>query len=119
MNKELRELFEIKQEDKEKKVSQPTDQNIKNHILIRLAVVIIGTLGFVFLININESQGWEVVALLIFMAIFHAIWLLYIIIEAMILQSKKEFILRNINLVFILILLLIYGIGGIFLFGFA
>ncbi|WP_223607690.1 hypothetical protein [Chryseobacterium sp. OSA05B] len=117
MNQELKELFEIKQEDKEKKVSQPTDQNVTNHILIRLAVMIIGTLGFG--IAVNESQGWEGLALLIFMAIFHGVWLLYIIIEAVILQNKKKFILRNINLIFILILLLIYGIGGIFLFGFA
>ncbi|KFF21819.1 hypothetical protein [Chryseobacterium sp. JM1] len=117
MSPELRKLFEIKQEDEEKKISQPTDQNVKNHILIRLAVLITGTLGFAFLIN--GAEGWGAVALVIFMAIFHGIWLLYIIIETMILQSKKKFILRNINLVFILILLLIYGIGSIFLFGFA
>lgn len=117
MSPELRELFEIKQEDKEKTVSQPTDQNVTNHILIRLAVLFTGTLGFSFLIN--GADGWGALAMVIFMAIFHAVWLLYIIIEAVILQSKKKLMLRNINLVFILILLLIYSIGGIFLFGFA
>ncbi|MGG5207814.1 hypothetical protein ACQWU4_02620 [Chryseobacterium sp. MIQD13] len=120
MNPELRELFEIKQEDKEKdkKISKVTDQNVKSHITTRLAVFILGTICFVIAIN-EEKGGWEEIAFLIFMAIFHGLWLLFIIIEAVILQRKKKFILRNINLAFILILLLTYFISGIFLFGFA
>lgn len=117
MNSELRELFEIKQEDEQKKTGPPADQNAASHILIRLTVMIIGTLAFA--IVINDAKGWDGLALLILMAVFHAVWLLFIIVEAVILQNKKKFTLRNINLIFILVLLLIYGIGGIFLFGFA
>ncbi|MDQ0781977.1 hypothetical protein [Chryseobacterium sp. W4I1] len=120
MNSELRELFEIKQDDGKKKISKPDpgDQNVKKHITNRLAVFILGTICFVIAINTGKGS-WEEVAFLIFMAIFHAIWLLFIIIEAVVLQSKKKFALRNINLIFILILLLTYFISGIFLFGFA
>lgn len=77
--------------------------------------MIIGTLTFAIVINV--AKGWDGLALL--MAAFHAVWLLFIIVEAVILQNRKKFMLRNINLIFVVILLLIYGVGGIFLFGFA
>lgn len=118
MNSELRELFEIKQEDQNKKISQPpSDQNMIDHMIVRLAVIIIVTL--VFGIAINEAKGWDGLALLMLMAVFHTVCLIFMIVEAVILHNRKKFILRNVNLVFILILLLIYGIGGIFLVGFA
>ncbi|REC76359.1 hypothetical protein DRF60_13400 [Chryseobacterium elymi] len=120
MNSELKELFEIKQEDKDKdkKISKPTDQNIKKHITTRLAVFILGTICFV--IAIMEGKGvWEEIAFLIYMALFHAIWLLFIIIEALVLHCNKKLTLRNTNLIFILVLVLTYFISGIFLFGFA
>ncbi|MDP9959894.1 hypothetical protein [Chryseobacterium lathyri] len=120
MNSELKELFEIKQEDKgkEKKTGKITDQNVKKHIATRLAVFILGTICFVIAI-IEGKGGWEEVAFLILMAIFHAIWLLFIIIEAVVLHSKKKLALRDTNLIFILVLVLTYCISGIFLFGFA
>lgn len=117
MNSELRELFEIKQEDENKKTGQPVRQNVAGHILIRLGFIIAGTIFFGIIIS--NSKGWDGIGLLFLMIIFHAVWLLFIIIEAVILQSRNKLVLRNINLIFILILLLIYGIGGIFLFGFA
>ncbi|KXH84489.1 hypothetical protein [Chryseobacterium kwangjuense] len=117
MSPELRELFEIKQEAESKKTGQPASQNVANHLLIRLGIIIAGTIAFG--VAISESKGWDGLGLLILMAAFHAVWLLFIIIETAILQSRNKFVLRNINLIFILILLLIYGIGGIFLFGFA
>lgn len=120
MNSELKELFEIKQDDVKKKISKPDpgDQNVKKHITNRLAVFIFGTICFVIAVNAGKG-GWEAIAFLIFMAIFHAIWLLFIIIETVVLHNRKKFILRNINLIFILVLLSTYFISGIFLFGFA
>lgn len=119
MSPELRELFEIKQEDGNRKTSTPADQNVKKHLTTRLAVFILGTICFIIAINAGGKGGWEEIAFLIFMALFHAAWLLFIIIEIVILQTRKKLILRNINLVFIVILVLTYFISGIFLFGFA
>jgi len=113
MNRELRELFEIKQ-DEEKNI-QPADQNVKNHILIRLAALIFGSI--VFFIAMTQAKGWDVLGYLFFMMIFHAVWLLFIIIEMAILQSNEKLKLRNVNLTFTLILLLIYGIGAAVILG--
>ncbi|GEN69671.1 MULTISPECIES: hypothetical protein [Chryseobacterium] len=108
MNRELRELFEIKQ-DEEKSI-QPTGQNVKKHILIRLAVLIFGSVAF--LIAMSQAKGWDVLGYLFLMMIFHAVWLLFIIIEMVILQGSEKLKLRNVNLIFTLVLLLIYGIGS-------
>ncbi|PKF75905.1 hypothetical protein [Chryseobacterium sp. PMSZPI] len=112
MNPELRELFEIKQDDE--KNNQPTNQNVTTHIITRLALIIFGTLGFV--IAMTQAKGWDALGYFFFMMIFHAVWLLFIIIETIFLQGSGKVKLRNVNLVFISVLLIIYGIGsGVFL----
>nr|WP_315032339.1 hypothetical protein [uncultured Chryseobacterium sp.] len=113
MNRELKDLFEIKQD--ETKTSKPVSQNVKTHIAIRLGVLILGTI--VFFIAMNEAKGWDGLAYLIFMMVFHGLWFLFIIIETTVLQSKGKLVLRNINLIFVCALLLIYGITAAVFFG--
>jgi hypothetical protein len=113
MNPEFRELFEIKQDDKENNL--PAHEDVKKHIIIRLAVFILGSI--VFFIGMSQAKGWDALGWLFFMMIFHAVWLLFIIIEAVILQGNGKSKLRNVNLIFTGVLLLIYGIGAALLFG--
>ncbi|WP_300689937.1 hypothetical protein [Chryseobacterium sp.] len=113
MSPELRELFEIKQDEETNK--QPNNQNAINHILIRLAVIISGTI--VFVIAMSRAKGWDGLAYLIFMMAFHGLWFLFIVIETVVLENKGKSRLRNVNLIFIGVLLLIYGIGAALLFG--
>ncbi|PWN71734.1 hypothetical protein C1631_003680 [Chryseobacterium phosphatilyticum] len=113
MSPELRELFEIKQDGDKKAL--PSNQNVTRHILIRLAVLISGTI--VFSIAMTEAKGWDGLAYLIFMMIFHGLWFLFIIIETTVLQSKNKLKLRNINLIFAGSILLLYGIAAALFFG--
>lgn len=106
MNPELRELFEIKQDEEKNK--KPSHQNIWKHILIRLSVVVLGTI--VFFIIMSKASGWGAFGFAVYMLIFHVLWLLFIFIEAIVLQSNEKYQLRNVNFIFIGILLLIYGI---------
>jgi hypothetical protein len=62
MSPELRELFEIKQGNEKK--AEPGGQNVTRHILIRLAVLIFGTV--VFAIAMSQAKGWDGLAYLIF-----------------------------------------------------
>ncbi|AZA83875.1 hypothetical protein C1637_13415 [Chryseobacterium lactis] len=115
MNPELRELFEIKQEDGNKKPI--TDHNVKKHIVIRLAVLVSGSI--VFFIGMNEAKGWDGLGWFFFMMIFHALWLLFIIIEAVVLQGNGKTKLRDINVIFSIALIVLYAIGAaLFLGGF-
>ncbi|WP_185288612.1 hypothetical protein [Chryseobacterium lactis] len=107
MNPELRELFEIKQDDE--KNSRPVNQNILIHIFIRLGVIILGTIGFG--IAASNASGWGALGYAFYMMIFHALWLLFLIIETIVLQSSEKYRLRNVNFILIGALLLIYGIG--------
>ena len=107
MNPELRELFEIKQDDE--KNSRPVNQNILIHVFIRLGVIILGTIGFG--IAASKENGWGVLGYVFYMMIFHGLWLLFLIIETIVLQSSEKYKLRNVNFIFIGVLLLIYGIG--------
>ncbi|WP_061084683.1 hypothetical protein [Chryseobacterium indologenes] len=113
MSPELRELFEIKQGNEKK--AEPGGQNVTRHILIRLAVLIFGTV--VFAIAMSQAKGWDGLAYLIFMMIFHGLWFLFIIIEATVLQSKDKLALRNVNLIFAGSILMIYGIAAALFFG--
>lgn len=108
MNPELRELFEIKQDDN--KSSRPVvKQNVLIHVFIRLGVIILGTIGFG--IAASNASGWGALGYAFYMMIFHALWLLFLIIETIVLQSSGKYKLRNANSILIGILLLIYGIG--------
>lgn len=113
MSPELRELFEIKQNEENNK--QPVSQNVTNHIVIRLAVIVFGSI--IFLIAMSQAEGWGGLIFVFSMMIFHALWLLFIIIEAVILQGNGKFKLRNVNLIFTGTLLLLYSIGAALLFG--
>ncbi|NIF04970.1 hypothetical protein F3J23_05900 [Chryseobacterium sp. Tr-659] len=113
MNPELRELFEIKQDDENN--NKPVRQNVGTHIGIRLAVIILGTIGF--FIGMIQAKGWGALGIAFFMMIFHALWLLFIIIETAVLQSNGKFKLRNVNLIFIAILLFIYALGALIFLG--
>lgn len=112
MSPELRELFEINEE--KKKNNLPARQNVTAHVLIRLAVLIFGTIAFS--IAMSLASGWGVLGVAIYMVIFHSLWLLFIIIEAIVLQSNEKLKLRNVNLIFSGTLLLIYGIAAIMIF---
>lgn len=107
MSPELRELFEIKQDDE--KSSHPIRQNVLIHVFIRLGVIILGTIGFG--IAASNASGWGALGYAFYMMIFHALWLLFLIIETIVLQSSEKYKLRNANSILIGILLLIYGIG--------
>lgn len=108
MNPELRELFEIKQDDR--KNSRPVvKQNVLLHVFIRLGIVILGTV--IFSIAMSQASGWGAYGYLFYMLIFHGLWLTFLIIETIVLQSSGKYKLRNANSILIGILLLIYGIG--------
>ncbi|WP_143754162.1 hypothetical protein [Chryseobacterium sp. 52] len=112
MDKDLKELFEIKEYDKiEVSEKKP---NIVKHILIRLAIFMVGTIGFTMVIL--SARGWDVLGYLIIMFAFHAIWFVCILIEALILHINKKYILRNTNLIFSAVALVFYGIGYITVF---
>ncbi|MDR6923619.1 MULTISPECIES: hypothetical protein [Chryseobacterium] len=108
MDPELKELFELKDEKEETGTPKIPEQNVIKHVLIRLAVLIVGTIGFG--IAMSQEQGWGVMGYLLFMMAFHAIWAIFMIIEALVLQSNKKLILRNTNFALIAGLLFIYGL---------
>ena len=112
MDKELRELFEIKEDEKILVSKEKPD--IVKHILIRLGILIAGTIGFI--IVILNANGWDVLGYLIFMFGFHALWLVCILIESFILHINKKYILRNTNLIFTAAMLVLYCIGYITVF---
>lgn len=112
MSPELRELFEIKEE--KKKNNPPARQNVGTHVSIRLTIIILGTIAF--FIAMSEASGWGVLGVAIYMVIFHSLWFLFILIEAIVLQSIEKLKLRNANLTLSGILLLIYGIAAIMIF---
>ncbi|MDR2236977.1 MAG: hypothetical protein LBE92_12720 [Chryseobacterium sp.] len=115
MDPELRELFELKDDNNEKGDRKPPEQNVLRHATIRLAVFIAGTI--VFGIAMSQAKGWGALGILMYMMIFHAVCLLFIIIETPILKSNNKPALANVNIIFIVILLLIYGISAISIFG--
>ncbi|KFF01547.1 hypothetical protein [Chryseobacterium luteum] len=112
MDKELRNLFEIKEDDKIN-VSE-NKQNILKHILIRLAIFIAGTIGFTAVIF--SVSGWDVLGYLIIMFAFHVVWFVCILIEALILHVNGKYILRNANLIFSVVILILYCIAYIAIF---
>lgn len=107
MSPELRELFEIRQD--EEKSSRPVRQNVLIHVFIRLGMIILGTIGFG--IAASKANGWGALGYAFYMMIFHALWILFLIIETIVLQSSEKYRLRNVNFILIGVLLLIYGIG--------
>lgn len=113
MDNELRELFEIKEDDHTIFVSEKKPNTAK-HILIRLAIFIAGTIGFTAVIF--NANGWDVLGYLIIMFAFHAIWFFCILIEALILHINNKYILRNANLKFSAVVLILYCIAYIAIF---
>mgnify|MGYP001087764424 CR=1 FL=1 len=112
MDKELRELFEIKED--EKILVSEEKPNIAKHILIRLSIFIAGTIGFTVIIL--NSSGWDVLGYLIFMFAFHVIWFIGILIETFILHINKKYILQNTNLIFLAAVVIFYCIAYIAVF---
>ena len=108
MDPELKELFELKDEKEETGIPKTPEQNVVKHILIRIAVLIAGTIGFG--IAMGEERGWGVLGYLLFMMVFHALWAIIMLIEALVLQSNNKLILRNTNFGLIVSLLFIYGL---------
>ncbi|KPE50738.1 hypothetical protein [Chryseobacterium indologenes] len=108
MNPELKELFELKDEKEETGVPKTPEQNVVKHVLIRLSVLIAGTVGFG--IAMHDEYGLGAVGYLLFMMAFHALWAIIMFIEALVLQSNKKLILRNTNFVLIAGLLFMYGL---------
>lgn len=108
MDPELKELFELKDEKEETGIPKTPEQNVVKHVLIRLAVLIAGTVGFG--IAMNDEYGLGAVGYLLFMLVFHVLWAVIMIIEALVLQSNNKLILRNTNLGLIVGLLFIYGL---------
>ncbi|MGK6340882.1 hypothetical protein ACMGDK_01505 [Chryseobacterium sp. DT-3] len=113
MDHELKELFEIKEDDNKVFVSEEKP-NIVKHILIRLAILIAGTIGFI--VVVFNANGWDVLGYLIFMFAFHAVWFVCILIEAFILNINKKYILRNTNLICTAVILVLYCIAYIAIF---
>ncbi|UWX61646.1 hypothetical protein N0B40_05045 [Chryseobacterium oranimense] len=112
MDQELRDLFEIK-EDEKILVSEEKPDIIK-HILIRVGILVAGTIGFT--VVILNASGWDVLGYLIFMFAFHAVWFVGILIESIILYINRKYILRNTNLIFTAAMLVLYCIGYITVF---
>lgn len=113
MDNELRELLEIKEDDHTIFVSEEKP-NIVKHVLIRLAIMIAGTIGFT--VVVLNASGWDVLGYLIFMFAFHAVWFVCILIEAFVLHINKKYILRNTNLILTAVVLILYCIGYIAIF---
>lgn len=113
MNPEIRELLEIKS-DNEDKITQ-SNQNVLIHTLIRLGVLVVITIGIINAADLG--RGSDIFGYLLSIVIFHGVWFIYIIIETIILNSNKKAKLRNVNLIFIGIILLVYLPVFIIIFG--
>lgn len=105
MNPELRELFEIKEEPEQRK---PAQQNVILHVIIRLGILLAGSL--LFLVMMIQAKGWDGLGFLVYAMIFHFAWFVFLVIETLILESRNKSKLRNVNLIFISLFLIFYGV---------
>lgn len=76
-------------------------QNWGKHLLIRV-FSIIGIIGGILILTEFKNYGMnDSIAILLGCVVIFALWLLFIIIETIVLQVKKKPVLRNVNLAII------------------
>jgi|GEM_PF-4100748 len=87
------------------------NQNAIKHLLIRVFSIIF-IIGSIFILTELENFGTnDSLAILLLCAVLFLIWFVFLIIEAIVLQVRKKYILRNVNLIlvgFIFVLILLF-----------
>ena len=97
---EIYELLEINAPGENSKLSDPS-QNWITHLLIRVGLIL-GILGGIFILTEIVHYGSnDTLAILLGCILIFIIWLLFIVIETIVLQVKNKRILRNANLILI------------------
>lgn len=106
MNKELNEIFEIKEEKSQEIIKK--NNNKRRHFLIRFltfATIVIITLILVESNIMRVQNGYGILLISAFSQFF---WFLFIIIELIKFQVEKKYQLRSINFKLLIAAMLLY-----------
>lgn len=111
--KEIDELLEINSE--ENTTLLPSGQNVFKHIGIRIGIILF-IIGSFFCyaeygdLGTNDTLGLALAGAIVFLA-----WLLFLVIEALVLHFNKKPVLRNTNLIIVggLVLFIFLWIAGL------
>lgn len=107
--KEIYDLLEIHSPENDFR-SEDKGQNIVKHFLIRIFSVFF-IIGAILLFTEFADFGMnDNIAILFGCAIIFIIWFFFLVIEAIVLQVRKKFILRNVNLTLIGFVLLVIAV---------
>ncbi|EKT4549870.1 hypothetical protein JE952_001491 [Flavobacterium psychrophilum] len=111
INNDINDLLEI---NPEKRINQK-NQNIVKHVLIRAGVAVLSLLIIVLYLDRCDLDRCDLgmygfLALFYIMGSFLLLWMIFLLIEALILHNNKKPLLRNANLIMILTLvILVFG----------
>lgn len=106
INNDINDLLEI---NPEKRINQK-NQNIVKHVLIRAGVAVLSLLIIVLYLDRCDLGMYGFLALFYIMGSFLLLWMIFLLIEALILHNNKKPLLRNANLIMILTLvILVFG----------
>ncbi|SNB22394.1 conserved membrane hypothetical protein [Flavobacterium psychrophilum] len=106
INNDINDLLEI---NPEKRINQK-NQNIVKHVLIRAGVAVLSLLIIVLYLDRCDLGMYGFLALFYIMGSFLLLWIIFLLIEALILHNNKNPLLRNANLIMILTLvILVFG----------
>ncbi|SNA80820.1 conserved membrane hypothetical protein [Flavobacterium psychrophilum] len=106
INNDINDLLEI---NPEKRINQK-NQNIVKHVLIRAGVAVLSLLIIVLYLDRCDLGMYGFLALFYIMGSFLLLWMIFLLIEALILHNNKNPLLRNANLIMILTLvILVFG----------
>ncbi|GAQ48388.1 hypothetical protein [Flavobacterium psychrophilum] len=106
INNDINDLLEI---NPEKRINQK-NQNIVKHVLIRAGVAVLSLLIIVLYLDRCDLGMYGFLALFYIMGSFLLLWIIFLLIEALILHNNKKPLLRNANLIMILTLvILVFG----------
>ncbi|EKT4502083.1 hypothetical protein AAIP31_001753 [Flavobacterium psychrophilum] len=106
INNDINDLLEI---NPEKRINQK-NQNIVKHVLIRAGVAVLSLLIIALYLDRCDLGMYGFLALFYIMGSFLLLWIIFLLIEALILHNNKKPLLRNANLIMILTLvILVFG----------
>ncbi|GEJ33655.1 hypothetical protein FPKKA176_contig00079-0014 [Flavobacterium psychrophilum] len=106
INNDINDLLEI---NPEKRINQK-NQNIVKHVLIRAGVAVLSLLIIVLYLDRCDLGMYGFLALFYIMGSFLLLWMIFLLIEALILHNNNKPLLRNANLIMILTLvILVFG----------
>lgn len=106
MNKDLNELFEIKNSNEGDKAK--TSANFIKHVGMRILILILGVSVFLLLMQLPSMSMNNGVGLLYMSIFFPILWLIYLFFETIYFLHKKEYSLRNANLITFFVAGIIY-----------